>query len=200
MREFDVSLRSNERNASAHLGRGIAFQYFGTLPEAERDYRRALELAPALSEAHNALGQLLALTSRPEEAILHFDRALSDMLYKDAYLVRCNKGQVLHAMGRKDEGLAELERCVSLAPRYCRGHRELGRVKLEDGKPGDALASFRRYAELCPKEPDAWYQLGVVEMKLGDPEKARDAFERCAELPGEEPLLQDCRKNAQVLR
>ncbi len=200
LREFDEALRFEERHPNAHLGRGIAYQYFGKLPDAERDYRRALELQPALPDAHNALGQLLALSGRQEEALKQFDLALDDLLYRDAYVARCNKGQVLYRLGRRREGLNELRACVAAAPRYCQGHREMGRIALEEGDVKAALASLGRYAELCEKVPDAWIQLGAARMRGGDTEGAREAFGRCVALGGDDPVVVECRRLEGALR
>ncbi len=200
MREFDEALRLDEGNASAHLGRGLAYQYFGKMEQAERDYRRAAELDPRLSDAHNALGQLYAVTNRLEQAIPEFDAAIENMLYREAYVARCNKGAALYQLGRKSEGVAELKACLSLAPRYCRGHRELGLIQVEQGRLKEALESFGRYTQFCQQMPDAWFQLGLAEMKAGDPEKAREAFERCAGMSGEEPVVEDCRRKVKALQ
>ncbi len=200
MREFDEALRSDERHAAAHLGRGIAFQYFGKLQEAERDYRRALELDPHLSDAHNALGQLLAVTDRLEPALKEFDLALENMLYREAYVARCNKGAALYQLGRREEGVAELKTCLALAPRYCRGHRELGRIQLAEGRLKEALESFGRYTQLCGKSADAWFQLGVAEMKAGDPDKAREAFDKCQGMGGEDAVVEECRRKVGALQ
>jgi len=203
MREFNEALRSDERHPAAHLGRGITYQYFGKLEEAERDYRRALDLDPRFSDAHNALGQLLAVTNRLDQALPEFDLALENMLYREAYVARCNKGQALYRLGRREEGLGELRTCLALAPRYCRGHRELGRIQLEQGRLKEALESFGRYTQFCEKTPDAWFQLGLAEMKAGDPDKAREAFEKCAALAGpgpEDPVAEDCRRNVKALQ
>jgi type IV pilus assembly protein PilF len=200
LREFGEALSQDERHAPAHLGRGITYQYFGKLAEAEADYRRAIELDPGFSDAHNALGQLLAQTGRLEGAVASFDRALENMLYTQAYVARCNKGQTLYRMGRRDEGVAELRACLATAPRYCPGHRELGRIQLEEGKVKDALGSLRRYSELCDKVPDAWFQLGLAQMKAGDTDQARAAFERCESIAADGPLSEECRKAGTALR
>ncbi len=200
MKEFDEALQYDERHAPAHLGRGLAFQLAGKNAEAETEYRRAIELDPALPDAHNALGQLLASTGRLEEAVKEFDIALGDMTYRDAYLARCNKGIALYRLGQRDEGLSQLRTCISLAPRYCQGHRELGRIELEEGRVKDALQSFTRYTELCDRVPDAWFQLALARMRAGDPERAREAFERCESVAGGDPLGEECRQKAQALR
>jgi type IV pilus assembly protein PilF len=200
LREFGEALQQDDHHAPSHLGRGIVYQYFGKLPEAEADYHRALELDPGFSDAHNALGQLLAQTGRTEQAVAEFDRALDDMTYREAYVARCNKGLALYRMGKREEGVAEIRTCLSTAPRYCQGHRALGQIQLEQGKVKDALASLKRYTELCEKVPDAWFQLGLAQMRAGDPEQARTAFERCEAAAGDAPMAEQCRQEAKALQ
>jgi type IV pilus biogenesis/stability protein PilW len=200
MKEFDEALKYDDRHAPAHLGRGLTFQLAGKTAEAEAEYRRALEIDPALPDAHNTLGQLLATSGRLEEAVKEFDLALDDMTYRDAYLARCNKGIALYRLGRREEGMTQLRTCISLAPRYCQGHRELGRIELEEGRLQDALQSFTRYTELCDRTPDAWYQLALARMRTGDPDRAREAFRRCESVAGADPLGEECRQKAKALQ
>jgi type IV pilus biogenesis/stability protein PilW len=200
IQEFDRAIQLDERHPTAHLGRGITLQLFGKLPEAEQEYRRALELRPDFPDARNGLGQLLASTGRLEEAVREFDLALEDMTYREAYVARCNKGMALYRLGRRDEGIGQLQTCVSLAPRYCQGHRELGRIQLDAGRLKEALESLGRYAELCEKVPDAWYQLALARMRAGDPDRAREAFQKCESVAGEDPLADECRRKVQALQ
>ncbi len=200
LREFDEALRFDDHDAVAHLGKGLALQVFGRVQDAEREYRRPIELKPDLSDAHNALGQLLATTGRLEEAVHEFDLALGNMLYREAYVARCNKGQALYQLGRRDEGLAELKACVAQAPRYCHGQRELGSVQLEAGRIKEAIEAFGRYAESCDKLPDAWYQLGLARMKAGDRDGAREAFGKCQGIGGDDPVVEECRLKVRALQ
>jgi type IV pilus biogenesis/stability protein PilW len=200
MKEFDEALGYDERHAPSHLGRGLSFQLAGKTLDAEKEYRRAIEIDPALPDAHNTLGQLLATSGRLEEAVHEFDLALDDMTYRDAYLARCNKGMALYRLGKREEGVSQLRTCISLAPRYCQGHRELGRIELEENRTREALQSFTRYTELCDTAPDAWYQLALARMRTGDPDRAREAFERCASVAGADPLGAECREKAQALK
>lgn len=183
IREYDAALALDDRLAEAHRGRALVLDLsFGRVEDAEASYRRALALRPAFSEAHNDLGQLLARTGRHAEALVEFDAALDNMLYKEPYVARCNKGLALHRMGRKEDGLAELRACLAVAPTYCKGRRELGRVLVDEGRVKDALTELSAYARWCERVPDAHLQLGLARMKIGDVAGAREALERCREL------------------
>lgn len=201
LREFDEALAADPNFADAHLGRGLVMEYgYGKLDDAEKHYRRAIELRPAFPEAHNNLGQLLAKRGRLAEAVGEFDEALANMLYKEPYIARCNKGEVLYRLGRRDEGISELTTCLRLNPRYCLGQRMLGRIHLDEGHPKRALEAFDRYAQSCPGTADAWYQVGVAQLKVGDATKASDAFQRCVELAGEGDLATECKRSREMLQ
>ncbi len=200
LREFDAALALDDGFAEAWRGRGLVLDLgFGRVDEAEKDYRRAVELRPAFSEAHNDLGQLLARTGRYPEAIAQFDAALENMLYKEPYLARCNKALVLYRMGRKDEGIAELRSTVKVAPTFCKGRRELGRILLDEGRPKEAVEELSAYARWCERVPDAHLQLGLARMRAGDVSGAKESFERCRDLGAGTPDGEECRRSLALL-
>ncbi len=200
LKEFDEALENHPRFPEAHLGRGLVLEFgFGKLEEAEKAYRRAIELLPSYSEAHNDLGQLLAKTGRFDAALKELDAALENMLYKEPWVARCNKGQVLYRMGSRAEGLSEMRACLQFAPAYCDGRRELGRILLGDGKVKDAVAELDAYARACERRPDAHLQLGLARMKAGDVAGARAAFERCGELGDRTSAGEECRRSLALL-
>jgi type IV pilus assembly protein PilF len=201
LREFDAALAVDDGFAEAHRGRALVLDFgFGRSEEAEKEYRRAIALKPDYSEAHNDLGQILARTGRYDAAIAEFDAALENMLYKEPYVARCNKGLALHRMGRREEGLAELRSCLSLAPTFCKGRRELGRVLLDEGKLREALDELGAYARWCDKVPDAHLQLGLARMKAGDVTGAREAFERCRDVGNGSAEGEECRRSLSLLQ
>jgi Tfp pilus assembly protein PilF len=200
LREFDAALAVDEAFSDAHRGRGIVLDLgFGRLDEAEKAYRRAVAARPGFSEAHNDLGQLLARTGRLDEAIGQFDAALENMLYKEPYVARCNKGLAMHRTGRRDEGLAEMRACLAASPAYCKGRRELGRVLLEEKRTREAVDELSAYARFCERVPDAHLQLGLARMKSGDVSGARAEFERCRELGDGTAEGEECRRSLSLL-
>jgi len=201
LKEYDEALRYDPDLAEAHMGKGVVLELgFNKLDEAEAEYRKAILLKPGLAEAHNNLGQLLARTGRLEEAVKEFDLASSIMLYREPWVARCNKGQALWRMGKKEEGLAELRTCLNFQPKYCQGWRELGRIQLADGQAKDAVGSFEQYARNCDKVADAHQLLAQALLRAGQAGRARESFQRCAELAEGTPLGDSCRTSGEQLK
>jgi type IV pilus biogenesis/stability protein PilW len=201
LKSFDEAIKYDPDLAEAHMGRGVVLELgFGKLDEAEAEYRKAILLKPTLADAHNNLGQLLAKTGRLEEAVKEFDAASSIMLYREPWVARCNKGQALWRMGKKEEGVAELRTCLNFQPKYCQGWRELGRIQLADGQGKDAVASFEQYARTCDKTADAQQLLAQALLRTGQAARARESFQKCAELAEGTPLADECRKSGELLK
>lgn len=200
LKELDEALAVNEAFPEAHRARALVLDLgYGKPEDAERAYRRAIALRPAYSEAHNDLGQLLARTGRFDEAIREFDLALENMLYKEPYVARCNKGLAIYRSGKKDDGLAQLRACVASAPGYCRGRRDLGRALLDEKRTKEAIDELSAYVRFCDKIPDAHLQLGLARMKAGDVPGARSEFERCRDLGDGTVEGEECRRSLALL-
>ena len=201
LKEYDEALRYDPDLAEAHMGKGVVLELgFDKLDDAEAEYRKAIQLKPGLAEAHNNLGQLLARTGRLEEAVKEFDAASSIMLYREPWVARCNKGQALWRMGKKEEGITELRTCLNFQPKYCQGWRELGRIQLADGQANDAVISFEQYARACEKTADAHQLLAQALLRAGQAGRARESFQRCAELAVGTPMGDSCRRSGEQLK
>jgi len=201
LREFDDALKLDPSFPEAHRGRGLVLDLaFGRLDDAEKEYRRALALRPEYPEAHNDLGQLLAKSGRREQAVAEFDAALKDLMYREPWVARCNRGLALWGLGRREEGLGELRGCVAQSPRYCEGRRDLGQALLSDGRTREAIDQFTAYAEACPRRADAHLQLALARMKSGDAAGARTELERCRELGQGLPEGEECGRTLSTLR
>ncbi len=201
LREFETSIETDARYPDPWLGKGLVLERaFGKDAEAEKAYRKAIDLNPAFPEAWNNLGQLLARTGRTDEALKAFDAALAEMSYREPWVARINKGLTLYRAGRRDEGLAEMKACLRAQPAYCGGHRLLGGIFLEEGKIREALDEFGAYARYCEKVADAHAMLGQAHMKGGDAEAARADFERCARLGVGTVTGEECLRSLELLQ
>lgn len=103
---------ASQSSSEAALYRGEAHHRLGQLPEAERWYRRSVDLEADRHLARNNLAWLLATSGRAGEALPHAERAVElwdDAEYHDTLL------EVLERLGREDEARAHLR---AILPRF----------------------------------------------------------------------------------
>jgi tetratricopeptide (TPR) repeat protein len=123
--------------------------------QAIEAYRRALELAPQLVEAHLNLGALLYEQEKTAEAAECFRRAVA--LAPQNPLAHFNLGSVLDDLGKSQEAARHLEEAVRLDPNYADAYYNLARVREKLGAPVEARRHWRRYLELDPQSPWSSY-------------------------------------------
>jgi Flp pilus assembly protein TadD len=116
---------------------------------AERTLLRLVELRPTSWDGFNRLGTLYFLTSRYEQAVAAYRRAVS--LNPDAARVHFNLGAALMRLGRFDEARAALEDSIRVRP-VPLAFSNLGVAQYLLGRFPEAAASFQRAIDLAPKD------------------------------------------------
>ena len=91
------------------------------------------------------------------------------------------KGRALAGMERNAEAIAAQQRCVQLAPDFCWGWFELGRLQRHQGQLSEATGSLRRALDLQPAEARHHHTLirealAEAEAQLGQRERQEAAL------------------------
>jgi tetratricopeptide (TPR) repeat protein len=129
------------------------------------------EVAAAMDLGRKALSE-----GKAEEALRHFDRAISvNPNLPDAWIGR---GFALSESGKFAEAAQSFERALAIEPSdaniwYVRG-LTLGQLS----KYEEALASFDRAIEIAPESPDYWSYRGRALWELGRYEEAVESLDR----------------------
>jgi predicted O-linked N-acetylglucosamine transferase (SPINDLY family) len=139
---------------------GVASQGQRKLSQAAEGYGQAVRLQPALMEAHNNLGNVLADLGRLAEAADCFAQAVR--LRPDHPEIRNNLGNTLRQLGRRQEARECYAAAVRLQPDYPEAHYNLGSVLWESGQLAEAEQHLRRTLDLLPDLPEALLNLGNV--------------------------------------
>ncbi len=119
------ALRINPDLAEAHVSlANVLFYSEWKWADADREYKRALELKPTYEEAHHSYSHYLTLAGRHAEAIeesqllLRLDPLSSHM--------NSHLGLAYLKAGRFDEALAQFKKTIALDPNYMRVYTHLG--------------------------------------------------------------------------
>lgn len=95
--------------------RGITYERTGQWPEAEADFRRALELNPGQPQVLNYLGySLVEKQMKLDEALDMIERAVA--AEPDSGYIVDSLGWVLYRLGRYEEAVVHMERAAELLP------------------------------------------------------------------------------------
>lgn len=197
LQEYLAAQQDEPDLPQVHNALGLLYGFsFDQPAEAEAQFRKAIELQKDFSEAYNNYGALLLARGRFAEAATQFEKALSNPLYAGRAIAESNLGWALYKTGSVDKGTARIRSALLVAPKYCKGWRQLGTIYAETNKLDQAAEAFARYVAECPDTADAFLQQGIVLARQSRAAEARAAFTRCSDLAGSRDsyVADECRK------
>ncbi|MCW6038714.1 tetratricopeptide repeat protein [Spirulina subsalsa FACHB-351] len=158
------------------LEQGNAAQAQGRFTEAERVFRRVLQVEPNDAAAHNNLGLALYNQGKLEEAIASYQRAIQlDPNYGAAHY---NLGNALRNQGQVAEMIAAYQQAIQVDPNYASAYNNLGAALREQGQLEEAIASFQQVIQIDPNHATAHYNLGSTLSEQGKLEEAIASYQR----------------------
>lgn len=185
--ELDKAIRRFPDDASLYNLYGGYCLGAGRYDDAIPALRRALELDPYLTDAHNNLGTVYLELRDYARAEREFLQALEDPAYPTPEKVYLNLGLLYAEQGRNDKAVEALRRSVGIDPKYFKAHFHLASI-LE--RVGGLLEAAREYEVAEPafrNDGEYWYRRGFAYYRLGEEDKARESLLRVLSVaPGSE--------------
>jgi len=142
--ELDPSL--SEAHASMAL---VLLIFEWNFAEAERQFRRAIDLNPSYPYAHQWYAELLWSTGRYEESVAEVRKAVE--LEPFASILHLNLGNSLMFAKRFPEAEREIRKTLDIDPSYPIAHYGLARILLVELKPEDAMAEMEKAVHGIPE-------------------------------------------------
>ncbi|MBE0452803.1 MAG: tetratricopeptide repeat protein [Roseovarius sp.] len=145
--------------------RAIAHERLDNWPEAEADFRRALELNPDHPQVLNYLGYtMVEKRVHLEEALDMIERAVAAQP-QSGYIVD-SLGWVLYRLGRYDEAIVHMERAAELMPTDPVVNDHLGDVLWAVDRKTEARFQWKRALSLHKTTPSADLEPDRIRRKL----------------------------------
>ena len=156
------------------------------LEDADRLSQRAVELAPALAEAHAARGLTLFLLRQSEKAEEAFQKSieLDPLLFQARYF----HGRACFQDGRLEEAAEEFQKAAEIREDYqaaflaAQSSEALGRTEEARVRLAEALRVVEKHMELNPDDPRAATMRAVSLCRLGRPEEGLSWAEKALEI------------------
>ena len=137
--------------AEVHAALAIAYLYKSwKFKEAEKHFKRALELNPNLDMAHYHYAWGLYLWGRMDEAIAEHKLAQKYDPYNPLHTAWL--GGLYESSNRNEEAVQEALKSFEIQKDYPIGYLVLGRAYLNMGKEEEAIATHKKLAELYPTQ------------------------------------------------
>ncbi len=174
---FDEAIQLDPNYALAYAERSEAWTLIGDLtgqrptayPKARSDAEKAVAIAPALAEAHAAIGWVRFLAEWKFSEGLHELKRAKELSLANP-TANDLLARVIVYMGRIDEAERQARQAVELDPLSAAAHFNLGRVLFYAGKLDEANAAGRKMAELQPSASSShrWQVLVAVQRHDGE--------------------------------
>lgn len=176
--------KEKTRDAFSWANIGLDEEKKKNLGEAERAYRKALELNPKYELAWYRLGHILLASGRSEEA----EKAMRTILAlkPDAPEVMVDLSEILRARGEKTERKALVEKAYALAPRSPPPAFAMARLREEARDVAGMIEPLRTVTQADPKNAHAWMGLGNALVRTGKHEEGYQALKTAQALDSQQ--------------
>lgn len=165
-----------------HFDLALQYSIEGKDAEAIPEYRKVLEIAPDLYEAHINLGQVLLRSKNPGDAVPHLRRAHEQKPaeFRPAYYL----AESLFDLGQFAEALPLYEAAVKIDPTAAAAELGWGRSLARLERRTEAVPHLRRAAELDPQYKSFLLELAQAHEDKGEVDAAIALYREFPENPG----------------
>jgi len=149
------ALEIDDTLGEAHATLGVIkewewYAYAGA--DAEREFKRAIELSPNYPTAHHWYGEFLVTRGRFDESFAEYQRALE--LDPLSLAISTDLGQAYSYARQYDRAIEYLKKLIEMDPNYVRTHFYLAQVYEEKGMFEEAIAENEKGLILGGKNPN----------------------------------------------
>ncbi len=155
------ALEIDDTVAEAHASLAfITFRFDWNWPEAEREFRRAIELNPNYPTAHQWYAMDLGIMGRTEEALAEIRRAQE--LDPLSLTINAGVARLLKSAGQQDKAIEQIRKTLEMDPNFIQAYFDLGLIYTESGMYQQAIAEFEKGGTLSGGNPQIKSGLGLA--------------------------------------
>jgi type IV pilus assembly protein PilF len=192
----------------------VYFSGFRRHPDAAKELTAAIAGRAARGEeypeAENLLGVVLVDQGRPRDALPHFEKARTNLLYATPYFAEQEMGWAYFKLGQHDEARMHLKNAIAVQPDLCGAYVKLAEVEDARADEGAVQGALSEFLERCDNErlrgkvgprllSWAFFRLGMSRIKTGARDAGIDALRQCTARFPKEPVSAECDKSLRAL-
>lgn len=155
------ALELDPDSSAAHRELGwVEWRYKWNFQEAEKEFRRAIQLNPNDATSRDTYGLFLKSLGRFEEALVQSKQAV-ELSPMESYS-RANQGSLLGLMKQFDQANEQYEKAAEIDPQQPYVYERMGPVLLLQGRNSDAIAALEKAREYSGGQQDKIAWLGYA--------------------------------------
>jgi type IV pilus assembly protein PilF len=172
--EAQKAVAAENRYGPAYHLLGLIYMEIEEDKLAEENFRRAIELEPSDSDAHNSYGRFLCTRGRYDEGQSQFIDAMRNPLYAKPEQAMTNAGLCSEKKGDLKQAESYYNKALKLQPNAPQATIKLAALQFRNGNLNEAQRLLTRHGEISPPTAESLW-LGLrIERKLGD--KSQEAI------------------------
>jgi eukaryotic-like serine/threonine-protein kinase len=148
----------DDQLAEPHSSLGSVYEMSWQWTEAEREYKRAIELNPNYATAYHWYSNFLKNLDRYDEAALMIQRAHDIDPLSSAISV--NLSRMYQFQNDHNASIENSLKIIELDPKFPGAYQSLGLSYLKQGRNAEAIASFEKAVELSNRAGETLMYLG----------------------------------------
>jgi eukaryotic-like serine/threonine-protein kinase len=174
------ALQIDDTLAEAHISWGVYNMFFEwNWSEAERSFKRAIDLNPNSADAHHFYGHYLQAMGDVEGGVAAARRALE--LDPLSLILNNELGWAIYFTRRYDEAIAAYRNTLEMDPNFVFAVWSLAMAYSENEMPDVALAELQKFEEVSEDWHAYHAEIGYAYAKSGQRDKAMEVIQRLGE-------------------
>jgi tetratricopeptide (TPR) repeat protein len=158
---FNRAIALNPKCQDCFYNIGFAYAQKKDYPQAEENYKKALEVKPDYTEAYNGLANIynaqrkFDLAAEASAKASQLSAAAPGALQGGNADSLYNEGVILWNGGKIPDAKAKFQAAIAANANHAESHYQLGMALVNEGKLAEAGAEFNTYLKLSPEGPNA---------------------------------------------
>lgn len=152
-KKLDLALSENPDDPDVHSARALLFARMGDARRADREFRRALRLAPHNPDLENDYAVYLCGAGRTQDGVKYFLRAAHNPLYLTPAAAYSNAGVCLRSAHRYREAARMFHAALSVRPNFSQAAWQLADMDYKRGRLTQARSQITDYLSSYNETP-----------------------------------------------
>lgn len=152
--KLERSLAEDPSDPEIHGALALFDERLGNSKEADKEFRKALRLAPDDPSMLNNYAVYLCSHERADEGVRVFEQAASNPLYRTPWAAYTNAGVCLRAAHRDADAMQRFNRALQSNPSYAEAVFQASTLDLEARRYAEARRRIDIYLLTNPATPD----------------------------------------------